>query len=481
MLPAQIVDEFRTVALDRLKRIDASWMALTSSPDHGEHAAVMHREAHNLKGESRLVGFTDVNLLCHKLEDLFELARDRRYQVSDDFNFAITMVTRFIAMLVRKRVGTSLGGLDLPGFITHLDAVLIDAKLATSLHVSQRIPTRSATRARLPPEVRDRVSLAAVDVFIEGLARGRRGRLESAWLGLRDLLVDERQPARQLEKHHDSSVTILRELGRIADVDFEVGDFELPVEILSALDVAALHLVRNAIDHGIAPPDQRLAAGRSPTGRVTVRALLADEVVTLTVADDGRGIDFDLVRTRALALGWLDADAAARASRDELTQLLMQPGFSTRSQATDLSGRGIGLDAVNAAVTGCGGKLSVVTSPGGTTWSVAIPVRTPLVTALTFRVPSMPIPFAIRADWEPCDATAVFIDLVVALGLGPATRDPASQFVVRRGGATVGFVTDAPPAVMQIQRLVLTPDNAVAEVALIEGIEGLLVRPERLL
>src|SRR6266496_6448030 len=121
-LPEELVQQFRTVAIERLERSEAAWTTVRSTFD--EQAAVqLHRELHTLKCESKMLGFSDVNLVCHKLEDLLEVARGRGYDVDEDFDLAVNMALRFMAMLVRKKIGSQLGGIDLPGFIKQIDGL----------------------------------------------------------------------------------------------------------------------------------------------------------------------------------------------------------------------------------------------------------------------------------------------------------------------------------------------------------------------
>ena len=115
MLPPEIIQQFREVALERIARIEEAWSQVLVKLDD-ELSKVIHREVHTLKGESRVVGFTDVNLITHKLEDLLDVARNRGYAVGDDFDLAVTVVFGFLAMLVRKKAGTH-NRIDLPGFI----------------------------------------------------------------------------------------------------------------------------------------------------------------------------------------------------------------------------------------------------------------------------------------------------------------------------------------------------------------------------
>src|SRR5437899_980173 len=122
-LPENILEQFRTGALERLERIEGSWEQVLKDFDERQ-AAIVHREIHTLKGESQMVGSAEVTKLCHKLEDLMDLARSRGYSVDEDFDLAVNMSLRFMGMLVRKRAQTDLTGFDLPGFMKHIDALL---------------------------------------------------------------------------------------------------------------------------------------------------------------------------------------------------------------------------------------------------------------------------------------------------------------------------------------------------------------------
>ena len=130
-LPDNLIEQYRTVALERLDRIESGWEQVIATLDVVA-AEALHRELHTLKGESRLVGFLDVDTVCHKLEDLLDVARGRGYAVDEDFDLAVNMAVRFMVMLVRKRVGTALGGFDLPGFVRHIDQLVGEARRDSS-------------------------------------------------------------------------------------------------------------------------------------------------------------------------------------------------------------------------------------------------------------------------------------------------------------------------------------------------------------
>ena len=117
---------------------------------------------------------------------------------------------------------------------------------------------------------------------------------------------------------------------------------------LAVVDLVVLHLIRNALDHGLEAPDVRVAAGKARAGKITIRSGLASEQFVLTVEDDGQGIDHIRVRDRAVEQGmWPPGVFIAR---DKLIDVLCMPGFSTRLVASEVSGRGVGLDAVRAGI-----------------------------------------------------------------------------------------------------------------------------------
>ena len=142
--------------------------------------------------------------------------------------------------------------------------------------------------------------------------------------------------------------------------------------ILPKLQNPIIHLVRNAVDHGIEDSYERLTAGKESTAALTLSLSESDSAYIIAVLDDGRGIDFDSVRRRAVEKGVIDEDADP--GEKELLKLLFSSSFSTRSEATEVSGRGVGLDVVHSEVRALGGRISVGTKEGvGTRFTVTIP------------------------------------------------------------------------------------------------------------
>ena len=175
-------------------------------------------------------------------------------------------------------------------------------------------------------------------------------------------------------------------LGKEIDLVLEGGELEVDRSLLDELGDPLLHLIRNAIDHGLEDVVERQRAGKSARGRLVVRATRDASMVAVTVADDGRGVDRARVVTSAAAQGVADAESLA-ADDHGLLQLLARPGLSTADAVTSLSGRGVGMDAVQSRVHALGGRIDLATAAGaGTAITIRLPLSVAMLRALLVRV-----------------------------------------------------------------------------------------------
>lgn len=179
---------------------------------------------------------------------------------------------------------------------------------------------------------------------------------------------------------------IARELGKDVQFTCEGRDVELDRSLLDAIGEPIVHLLRNALDHGIEDAAAREQAGKPSTGQLVLRAGRDRSSVVIQVEDDGRGIDRDAIRTRAQLQGIIDAKAGALTD-DELLHILAHPGFSTASTVTSISGRGVGVDVVMTRVRALGGTLELETAHGeGSAFTIRLPVTLAIIRALLVRV-----------------------------------------------------------------------------------------------
>jgi two-component system chemotaxis sensor kinase CheA len=176
---------------------------------------------------------------------------------------------------------------------------------------------------------------------------------------------------------------LARRAGKQVEVVLEGQDTELDRSVIEQIGGPLMHLVRNAVDHGIEPPEERVRVGKPAAGLLRLAASQEEEGIVVVVEDDGRGIDTERVRQKAVALGLVSADAAARMSEEEAVELIFHPGLSTAAQVTDVSGRGVGMDAVRAGVQALGGSVEVETQRGrGTRFVLRLPLTLAIVRAL---------------------------------------------------------------------------------------------------
>jgi two-component system chemotaxis sensor kinase CheA len=172
--------------------------------------------------------------------------------------------------------------------------------------------------------------------------------------------------------------------GREVALELSGGDTELDRGLLEAVKDPLTHLVRNAVDHGIEPPDERRAAGKPAKGLLSLRAYHAGGLVTIEVADDGRGIDPEKIAEAAVRKGLRTEAQVATLGPAEVLQLLFLPGFSTAEHVTNVSGRGVGMDVVRTKIEAIGGSVDLESTPGaGTVWRLRIPLTLAIMPALT--------------------------------------------------------------------------------------------------
>ena len=175
-------------------------------------------------------------------------------------------------------------------------------------------------------------------------------------------------------------------VGKEVEFVVEGKDIELDRSMLDELGDSIVHLLRNAIDHGIEQPDVRTAAGKPAAGRLVLSAARQRSAIVMKVSDDGRGIDRARVLERAKRDGFVEA-SKTDLNEDELLRLLARPGFSTAERVTGLSGRGVGVDAVYTRVRALGGAMNIRSVPGqGTTMVIRLPLTLAIVRALLARV-----------------------------------------------------------------------------------------------
>ena len=243
---------------------------------------------------------------------------------------------------------------------------------------------RSAV-ARITDRIRSRTELRQLAIELHRINRGFERHLEELQEGILDVRM---VPLGQL---FDKLARIIRQVAREHDKDVRLvvtgAETEVDKLIVEALSDPMMHLIRNAIDHGIESPKVRELAGKGPEGTLSLNAYQKGNHVVIEVEDDGAGMSREKLVQTALRKNLLAAESATEMSHADALELIFMPGFSTRSAITDLSGRGVGMDVVKTNINRLGGVIDVWSEAGsGTKFTITLPVTLAIISALLVRV-----------------------------------------------------------------------------------------------
>lgn len=198
---------------------------------------------------------------------------------------------------------------------------------------------------------------------------------------------------------------LARNLGKQVDLEIRGEDTDLDKNLVEALADPLVHLVRNAVDHGIEDPVTRRAAGKAEAGRVLLSAEQEGDHISLIISDDGRGMDPDVLRAKAVEKGLMDAAMAERLTDREAFNLIFHAGFSTKTEISDVSGRGVGMDVVKTKIAQLNGRIEIESVIGGGT---TLRIKLPLTLAI---LPALMVVIAGRRYALPLASVAEILDL----------------------------------------------------------------------
>jgi two-component system chemotaxis sensor kinase CheA len=370
----------------------------------------LFRLMHNLKANARAMGFNDLGEVAHHLETLFGQVRDKQREFSGDLVRVIFQGVDALGNMIRA-VGANQPLPDAGALLENLDRL-----------VRGEAPILEKEEAETEEEANRKLELSDL-VYIQVKKLDNLLNLVGELVIDRDRILTLAQelgdPALQATAQHlfrisddlQYSVMDVRLVGVgvllnkfprvVRDVATTEGkevelvlsgqDVQIDRNVLQIITDALLHLVRNAVGHGIETPAERQAAGKSPTGHLMLSALTERDDVLIQIQDDGRGINTEAVRRKAVERGLVSAKAAADLDEQAVWAFLFEAGFSMAQQVTDISGRGVGLDVVKLALDSLGGQLRVESKMGeGTTFTLVLPTSIAVKGALLVEVEERP-------------------------------------------------------------------------------------------
>ena len=379
----QLAEVYRTESADNLTAMEQALLVLEQRghPEPDLVFAVL-RAAHTLKGNSATIGFEAVTETAHLLEDQLERLHDGSLAFSGD------LITQMLEQVDALRS-------------------MVQAAAGPDPVAPRPVETPAAARG-LARDSTLRVNVGRLDTLLDltaeiSIARGRLaqlvargdgadehvtatlGQLEQLHASLQEEVMQLRMVplGPTLRSYHRTVRDLARKQGKQVQLVIEGHDVEVDTSIAEQMRDALTHMIRNAVDHGIELPAERVALGKLPAGTITLRALHRPGAVVIELADDGRGLDPARIAARAEAAG-LVADAA-RLSDEQLVGLIFEPGFSTASEVTAVSGRGVGMDIVRRQVRALRGTIESASRTGhGTRFSIRLPLTVAIISG--FRV-----------------------------------------------------------------------------------------------
>ncbi len=406
-IPDIDLSQFRDLFIDEgqeyVQTLNQCMLTLERTPDETEALDAIFRAAHSLKGISATMGYDTLAMLAHAAEDVLHKVRDGEWVLSPGLVELLFAAIDILQALVNDVAAGGTGEADitsmleqLQGYeqvasdkwqvesdkslpptpsptmirvdVRHLDALL---DVVTEMVIHRSLLTRLGQRYDLPP-LND-----ALEVHERLLAQ-----LRDAVLGMRMVPVGHvfgRFPRMVRD--------LLKAQGKEAQLVIQGEDVELDRAVLEALGDPLVHLLRNAIDHGLETPAEREAAGKPPSGTLWLSARRERGMVVIEVSDDGQGMDAQRIAAVAVERGLVTAAEVAEMSEAQVLEFVCHPGFSLSEEVTAVSGRGVGMNVVKQQLEVLRGSLQIETRVDrGTTFRLQLPVMLALVRALLVSV-----------------------------------------------------------------------------------------------
>ena len=560
---SEFISEFLVESGENLDQLDQDLLALEADPADPQRLASVFRTVHTIKGNSGFFGFSKLGALAHSGEHLLGKLRDGKATLDDRVAgtlYSMVDAVRTILQSIETTGGE--GDHDYRELSQTLasaaeQAVTAQAKAAGTpapavsgsagvavtpdppveappapAELSSPAPPVAVPNAEppapsvLPAPVAAAETTVRVDVALLASILDLVGELVLARNQLRS--IDSDEPAVQACAQRINAVTsalqetavktrlqpvehvfsrfprTVRDLavscGKEVQLVIDGADTELDRSLIESIRDPLTHLIRNSVDHGIEPPDVRVARGKPRAGRLSLRAFNESGRVTIEVSDDGGGIAFEKVREKAIARGLVSAADAESMPPDRVLQFIFEPGFSTAAQVTSVSGRGVGMDVVRTNIESIGGTVDLQSIPGaGTTVRVHVPLTLAIMPALVvrcgserFAIPQSAVgelvPLARERGGPRIEGLAeapvmrvrgrlvpiVFLDQFLGIREHTACRDDGTVVLVRVDDCEFGLVVDGMQSAAGHLRCRDLLDSASLSTIVVKPIGGLL-------
>jgi two-component system chemotaxis sensor kinase CheA len=469
-----LIQDFIAETREMLEALGGEIVAWEAAPEDRARLDEIFRFVHTVKGNCGFFDLPRIKALSHAAEDALAAVRAGRRTACPQLVSAVLAVIDRLGELVEAlETGQPPTSEEDGELIAALSEDTAAAKRESGTAAPAAMPKSPVRTIRLPVDLLDRMMSGVSDLMLARNEFARRlrdseagaeidgafERVSSTIAELRDTITRTRmQPIEHLFAPLPRMVRDLAgETGKAVSLQVDGGDVELDREMIEMIRDPLTHIVRNAIDHGIEDEVDRLAAGKSESGSLSVCARQAGNQILIEICDDGRGIDSERLVSKAVAAGILSSERAERLTTAQKTALIFEPGLSTASEITAISGRGVGMDVVRANIERIGGIVDIHSRAGeGVRLTLRVPLTLTIIPALTvqaagwtYAIPRSAIDEIVRVKGDHVRIEDVggagivtirgrrmpLISLPTLLGAAPADREAQTLIVLKPAGS----------------------------------------------
>jgi two-component system, chemotaxis family, sensor kinase CheA len=388
--------------------VNKALLALEKAPGQTEPLNEIFRHMHTLKSSSAMLEFSDVAELAHSSENLLDRLRKNELTVTHEAVDFLFKITDKLETMVKEHAGGCHGGADIKEIISKIEAMssatpALKEKSSTgepgkaSLLTLEKIHTVKVDINLLDAMFNIVGELIVDKKRVDTLVAGSTSKDLKTVLAAMDRMINELQenvstarlvPVGEIFQKFPRMIRDLAiEAGKEIELILEGSEIEMDKAVLDTIGQPLIHLLRNAVDHGIETADFRQQQGKKRAGTITLAARRMDNHVLISVADDGAGIEPQQLKAVFIRKGLIKADEAESMQDSDILEMLFQPGVSSSEKVTGVSGRGVGLDVVSHSVKELGGTVNITTEKGrGTTFTLRLPLTTAVMQTLMIGV-----------------------------------------------------------------------------------------------
>jgi len=408
---SMFLDDYLNDAKEGFQRINSALLALEKDHSQIERLDDIFRAMHTLKSSSTMLEFSDIAELTHTCEDLLDRLRKHEVLVTEETIDALFEVTDTLEKMVQERAEGKRGKVAFQALAKKIKDLASGEIYPQGQETPQEAPeTKTAVVPTIEKIETVRVQVGLLDSLfnLAGELIINKNRLDNI---LSDTADKELKAALASMEHNISELQenvsaarlvpvgeifqkfprmlrdLAREAGKEVELVLEGSEIELDKAMIDTLSEPLIHLLKNAVDHGIEPTETRQKRKKKKSGIVKLAAKRAENHILIDVEDDGSGIDTTHMKEVAVRKGFVSQEEAESLQDRDALNLLFEPGVTSAEEVTDVSGRGVGLDVVKNSVKRLGGTVEVATQKGkGTRFTLTLPLTTAVLQTLMVAV-----------------------------------------------------------------------------------------------